>query len=505
MNYKLNKIKKYPSLKDSIILKAVKTIKSNKMIKNGDRILISISGGPDSVFLTYLFYLLRPVLNLTLSGFCLDHTTREGESTEDFIFVKKMCRELDIKFFGQKIDVKKHCRKKKVSFEKGARQIRIQKLEGISKKRGIDRIATGHNADDNIETFFMHLLRGAGTRGLTGIKPVSGRFIRPLIEIAGKDIVSYLDKKKISYCVDRTNVENIYFRNRIRNVLLPFIGRNFGSSFKKNVLRTLNILKEEEDFISRYSLERIKDIASVQKDRNDKKPVFIKIAVSKINKEELAIRRRIIISALEMIKGNPEDISFKNVDDILKICVPGGESRAVQPAEEVSVLKIGNYIYFFGIEYLRYFSGEFGKFLKEYTGVKKGRVPESKKIKLEIGKKVKLKNFNREVSTGILNYDRDSINFKKAKKNEAYMDYNKIKPPVMVKKWEKGDRFCPLGMDEEKKLQDFFVDSKIPLNFRKLVPVFVDREKIIWVGGYRIDNRVKITGDTTKILHMELF
>ena len=196
--------------RDKIIIKALKTIESYSMVKSRDRILISISGGPDSTFLTHLLYLMRPVLNLTLFGFCLDHMTRNGESTKDALFVEKLCRELDIELFRQKIDVQKWCRSNKFSFQEGARKIRMEKLLEISKENNIERIATGHNADDNIETFLMHLVRGAGARGLSGIKPVSRKFIRPLIDIFRKDIIAYLDNKKISYCVDSTNIENIY-------------------------------------------------------------------------------------------------------------------------------------------------------------------------------------------------------------------------------------------------------------------------------------------------------
>ncbi|MBC8389671.1 MAG: tRNA lysidine(34) synthetase TilS [Actinobacteria bacterium] len=487
--------------RDEIIIKALKTIESSSMIKSGDRILISISGGSDSTFLTHLLYLMRPVLNLILFGFCLDHMTRNGESEKDALFVEKLCRELDIELFRQKIDVQKWCRENKLSFQEGARKLRMEKLLEISKENNIERIATGHNADDNIETFLMHLVRGAGARGLSGIKPVSGKFIRPLIDIFRKDIIAYLDNKKISYCVDRTNIENIYLRNRVRNILIPFISKHFLESFKSNVLRSINILKDEDEFLREYSVVKLAEIASIEKSKISKYAALIKIPVLKIKGEARAVQRRIVLAAIEMINGTLENISFNNIDDILGICTSGGESKVIQPEEKIRVFKIGSYIYFVNVDYIRLLPDEFKQFLKS-----NGKVDTEKSGKeIKVGTKIKLKDFNLELSSELLKIGKDKIKFNEVKNTEAFLDYAKIKPPIKVRIWKRGDKFYPLGMQKEKKLQDFFINSKIPIHLRKLVPVFIDREKIIWVGKYRIDNRVRITEDTKEVLHLKLF
>ncbi len=502
MNFKIKDFKDRDFLEDEVILRVLKTVESNNMFSRGERILISVSGGPDSTFLTYFFYLLRPVLDLTLFGFCLDHMTRGGESTKDALFVEKMYKKLGIKLFKQKIDVEKWCKLNRISFEKGARELRIEKLMEISGENNIDKIATGHNADDNIETFLMHLLRGAGTRGLSGIKPVASKFIRPLIDISREDIVSYLAKRKISYCVDSTNVENIYFRNRIRNILIPFIEKYFGGSFKKSLLRSLFILKGEDDFLNEYSSRRIKEIASIKKDSDNKNTVLVKIPVPELNKESLAIQRRVVMSIIEMVNGDLEDISFKNIEDILKICVSGGESKSVQPSGNLRVLKIGSCLYFFNTGYLKLLPDEFKKFFSKDSIEEKS---ENKRITVKIGASIKLEEYNLTLSAGLLKYDADKMKLNNIRDNEAFMDYSKIKPPIIIKSREDGDKFYPLGMNREKKLQDFFVDNKIPVHLRGSIPVFIDREKIIWVGGCRIDDRVKVTASTVEVLHLKLF
>lgn len=504
-DFRIKEIKNGRFMQDKVILKALKTMESGKMIKRGDRILISISGGPDSTFLTHLLYLLRPHLNLTLFGFSLDHMTRSGESTADARFVKELCREMDIKLFEQKIDVAKWCTSNKLSFQEGARKIRIEKLIEISEKNRIDKIATGHNANDSIETFFINLMRGAGKGGLSGIKPVAGKFIRPLIEIPGEDILSYLNEKKISYCVDRTNAENIYSRNRIRNILIPFISRHFGESFKRNILRLAGILRDEDDFFRQYTAAIVKDIVMVECRGKDGKPAFIKIPILKIKDNKIAIQRRIIMQVLEMMAGNLKDISFKNIDDILKMCFPGGESKIIHPEGEIRVFKIGNYIYFAETSHIEILPDEFVRFLKYYEPVRTVDKKERKEKEVKIGEHLGLEDFNIELYSEILKNDSSRINLNEVPAMEAFLDYGRIKPPVKVRSRKKGDKFYPLGMDVIKKLKDFFIDSKIPVHLRRLVPVFTDEEKIIWVGGYRIDNRVKVTGSTREVLHLKLF
>jgi len=505
MSLEIKEVRKYGFADDSIILRVLKTIESWNMIKKGSRVLISISGGPDSTFLTSLFYLLRPALNLDIYGFCLDHMTRDGDSTKDSLFVKKMCGELDIKLFEKKVNVSEWCRSRNLSFQEGARLVRISNLLEISEKNNIDRIATGHNADDDIETFFINLFRGAGAKGLSGIKPVAGKFIRPLIEISRKDIESYLGKKKIAYCVDRTNVQNIYFRNRIRNILIPFISRNFGKSFKGNILKSLRILKGEDEFLSSYSLSRLKDIAYIKREGEAREPVFIEMPAEKIAQEDISVQRRIVLSAIGMVNGNLEDISFKNVEDVLKIIAPGGESKVIQPCKKVKVCKSGSMIFFVNMTCDKFFPDELRELLKKDSGTESVRMHAERVTEVKVGAKMELAEFSASLSTELLKYDKDKMALKDTGRTEAYIDYSKVSPPIKVRARKKGDKFYPLGMSGEKKLQDFFIDSKIPLHLRNTVPIFVDREKIIWVGKYRIDGRVKVTDSTREVVHLKLF
>ncbi len=485
----------------------LETARDFNMLRYGDSILVSISGGPDSTFLVHMLYGLKDEFNLTLYGFCLDHMTRNGRSALDAAFVKKLCKKLDIRLFSEKIDARKWCRANKLSFQAGARKLRSSRLKEILRKYNISKIAVGHNSDDNIETFLMRLIRGAGTRGLSGIKPVSGNIIRPLINTSREDIMQYLEGHDIQYCVDHTNLENVYFRNKVRNKLIPFIRENFFKNFRSSVLRSIGILRDEDDFLKKYSSKLLEEIARFSKSKDGKNIIYIKIPIEPILSSSVAIRRRIITSATEKILGHLEDISFKNISDVLLLLKTesGGENKWLQPMRSLRVLRINGFIHMVDLDHIK----ELPQEIKNYAfdGPRKGtglRILKCADQEIKVDGETGLKQFSMDLRSGMAGRDQKK-DYKEARDNQAFIDYDKVKLPVKVRSWEEGDRFYPLGAGGSKKLQDFFTDRKITVNKRVNVPVFYDREKIIWVGNQRIDHRVRITGKTKKILRMELF
>ena len=495
--------------KDKIVSSVIETIDCFNMLSTGDRVLISISGGPDSTFLAYVLHHLKPVLNLTLFGFHLDHMTRDSESGRDAVFVEDLCRRLDVELVKKKVDVKKWCRINKMTFQDGARKIRTKMLLETSKRCNADKIAVGHNADDNIETFLMHLIRGAGVRGLAGIKPAGGKFIRPLINTNREDIEEFLKKNNISYCIDRTNIESIYFRNKVRNILIPFIRENFLKAFKKNILKSIKLLRDEDDFIRDLAENKLDQIAYFKKNFNGKGTAVVKIPIKELVSLSDAIKRRVILCSIEKIKGDLENISFRNIEDILKISIIGGESKSIFVSEKVKAGKECEYIYIFDVDSIGNLSDGLQWLVKHED--EKDRDMEEVEKQVEIGKRKKYKEFNIELFSEILDINsigKKSSNFRRISNTgsmEVLLDYDRIKFPVKIRRWKKGDRFYPLGMHKEKKLHDFFIDCKIPRHFRKSVPIFQDEEKIIWVGGCRIDDRAKISSSTAKILSLKLF
>jgi len=498
------KISEYSPIDDHIINGVKEAIKQFNMITRGDSILIAISGGPDSVFLAHILCMLREELNLKLYGYSLDHSTRKGQSGRDMAFVIGFCKESDIRLFSEKIDAVKWCRDNKLSFQEGAGKLRKQRLYEISEEYNIDRIALGHNLDDNIETFLMRLIRGSGARGLSGIGPVNGKIIRPLINIYRKDIESCLKKMGISYCTDKTNLENKYFRNRIRNKLIPFIRDDFFKNFKASIRRSIEIFRDEDSFLRKYSLNRLEQIADFYRNTDI---IYIRIPIRALVLEPPAIQRRIIVCALGKILGDLKDISFKNIEDIIKLAnKKTGESKWLRPKKKVAAFKTEGSIHIINIDsasqlpdgIMSHVQERINSDIKDNEGTDAG--PEE--ILVKIGGQTLLSGFSMTVNSQII----DTIgDYKEGPASKIYLDYEKIASTIRVRRWEKGDRFCPLGIDGSKKLQDYFIDSKVAVNKRKNIPIFHDREKIIWVGNMGIDDRVKISSKTSKILCLELF
>jgi tRNA(Ile)-lysidine synthase len=468
-------------MKDSLLNKVLSTISRFRMLQKGDSVLISVSGGPDSVFLADALNQIKALYGLKLYCFHLDHKTRNGQSTKDAAFVRNFCSSIGLKLFSEEIDVKEWCRQNRLSFQDGARRLRLGLLNETAEKNGIKKISTGHTADDNAETFLMHLLRGSGLRGLSGIQPVNGLFIRPLLEIFHTDILDYLAENKIPYCSDKTNMENIYSRNKIRNVLIPFINNNFSKNFVKNLSGTIDIIRQEDAFIVDYGRKCLKKIAEISLEN-------IKIPLIKLRAYPESVIKHIMISAIEHVNGDSIDIRRENLADITSLCFSGNERKELLFAGGIAVIREGENLYISNIP--------------TKSTIRSAPVAD---IEIEIGSKQELEiagvKYLIEAFFGGSNF----LKGKNIKSSEAYLDFEKIRFPVKIDYWHKaGERFIPLGLKDFKKIQDYFTDLKVHYSKRPQVPLFYDLEKIIWVGNFRIDERAKIDGQTKKIFHIKI-
>lgn len=485
------------------VISAIETIKSLDMVNSGDRILISVSGGPDSVFLTHIFLMLKKELSLKLYGFSLDHSTRDGQSGEDLEFVSRMYKDLGIKLFTRKIDADKWCREHKLSFQEGARMIRAGCLEELAEEHNIDRIALGHNLDDNIETFFMRIIRGSGVRGLAGIRPVNGRIIRPLLNTPRQGIEDHLKANDIDFRVDSSNLEDKYIRNRIRNQLIPFIRKNFPGDLQTSLKRSMDILGKEDEFLKRYALDTLKEDAEIQAGSGSIEAIYVKLPIESIGKYHDGLKRRVIQAALELLLGNLEDISYKNIGDILGLSQPeNGENRWLRPSGSIVAARVGEYIHLVNTDYMEGLDPDIRSYIEERMSLEPEEKVPGKEREINIGGYTDLEGFDLILRSEISS---DPGNYSQLPDSIAVIDLDKVKPPIIVRNWKEGDRFYPLGMKGSKKLQDFFIDAKVPVNLRKKIPVFCDREKILWIGNMRMDSRIKITPTASQFLYLELF
>jgi tRNA(Ile)-lysidine synthase len=465
--------------------KVLQTVKKFDMLSLNDRVLIGISGGPDSVTLLNILLSFKKRYNLSLFLAHLDHMLRGKESDEDVNFVKNLAQELGIPCEIKSCHLTKITRKEHLALEEAARKYRYKFFLETARKFKTNKIALGHNADDQVETVLMRFLRGSGLEGLMGIPPVRGKIIRPLIECSRAEIEEYCKENKIEYRVDSSNKEVVYFRNKIRLELLPLLSKSYNKNIKDIMLRLRTIISEVSEYLNQETELFFKEVVRRES------PEMVIIDLKKITSLPLALKRRIIRKSIEVVKGNLYSISFRHSNEILKLTeYQLGEKEICLP-DNLIAKKIYNKIMIYK---------------KRISKDQKEEIPTPWEYDILIPGKTEIKSLGIKVEIKILD-STDIKSFfcftrKKLKgKFLEFIDYNKVKLPLKLRNRRSGDWFYPLKMEGLKKIKDFFIDNKIPKGYRDLIPILVDGEdQIIWVMGMRLDDRVKIKSDTKKVL-----
>jgi len=468
------------------------------MIDKGDRVLVSISGGPDSVLLIHTLDALKDRLGIQLFAFTLDHCTRGGESAKDVRFVERLCNEMQIELESRKIDVGRLCKEKGLNFQDGARITRIDLLNKIAKQKKIDKIATGHNLSDSIETFFINLFRGTGLKGLRGILPKKNKFIRPLIKLKKDEIEEALDEGGILYRTDKSNLEDLYLRNRIRNKLLPLLKKEYSGSIEKTISSMLDIIREDQDYLE----ETVKDISKdIAKDKDSLNRGFLVIDLERLSALHKAIKRRLILHMIGSLRKNTSDISKENIDAAVGLLDETIERKEISIFSDLILIKEGESLYLLDMRGKDSFPDDIKnlfldecntkEYVIDYRSLNKG-----KSLVIDMGKE--------RLTIRIVEAGKIKAILKGSDLENAYVDLEKIVFPIKIKKYTEGDSFIPYGMQGKKKLSDYFKDIKLPFSKRKTVKLLKDAEKMIWVIGFRIDERVKVDDNTKKVIAFKI-
>lgn len=301
-----------------------KTILSCCMIAQNDCVLVAVSGGPDSVALLYTLAALALKYGLGLGIVHLNHCLRGDESDGDEVFVINLGKKMGIPVYTRKTDILKEQVKSGRSLEETGRDVRYQFFSQIASAHGYNRIALGHNREDNAEMILINLLRGAGPTGLSGIPPVRENLIRPLFERSKKENISFLKEIGASFSIDRTNSENIYLRNKIRNRLIPEL-----TTYNPNIIDTLcrlgNILRTEDSWIEQLVSEYLAESVL------EEKPDHIALSVLKLRSLHHAAARRVIRRAIGLVKSDLRRISFKHIDSAMRLLETNGHASLDLP------------------------------------------------------------------------------------------------------------------------------------------------------------------------------
>ena len=465
--------------------KVQQTIRKFDMLSFNDRVLIGVSGGPDSVTLLNVLLSFKKRYSLSFFIAHLNHMLRGKESDEDVNFVKNLAQKLDLPCEVKSCNLTKISRKEHLTLEEAARKYRYKFYLESAKKFRANKIALGHNADDQVETVLMRFLRGSGLEGLMGVPPVRGKIIRPLIECSRAEVEEYCKENKIEYRVDSSNKEVVYFRNKIRLELLPLLSKGYNKNIKDTMLRLRSIISEVSEYLHQETELLFKEVARRES------PETVIIDLKKFTSLPLALKRRIIRKSIEVVKGNLYSISFKHNNEILKLTKYQLGEKEIYLPDNLMVKKIYNKLIIYK---------------KEISKEQTEEMPTHWEYDILIPGETEIRSLGIKFEIKILDSaDIKSSLYLAGKKSKGefleFIDYNKVKLPLKLRNRRSGDRFYPLKMKGLKKVKDFFIDNKIPKSYRNLIPILVDSEdKIIWIMGMRLDDRIKINSDTKKVL-----
>ena len=474
---------------DKLIQTVGKTIEAYDMLKSEDSVIIGVSGGPDSVGLLHILIALAPRFSLRLGIAHLNHCLRHVESDNDAKFVASLSKTLDLPCYIQKEDVRKYQVENKLSMEEAARQVRYTFLKNVAKRNGFNKIALGHHREDNAELVLMNLFRGSGPLGLSGIPPVrDNEIIRPLINSQRSEIIDFLKINRFEYTSDASNKDAKYLRNRIRHHLIP----QLKTSYNPNIIDTLNrltsIIRSEEEWIKDEINQLFKKIIVRRQDNH------VTLSVSKLKRIHIAQQRRIIRKAIQLSKGNLRRITFSHIDAVRKLFTSKSGTANLDLPDRIRVQSEGD---------LLIINKEKGV-LRDINV--KYRLPEKITFNYTIEKptSIFIKEINTHMAFSEMHYER-MPDFHRSGQRVAFVDKHRLRFPLTARNFKAGDRFRPMGMKGTQQVKKYFINKKVPIEERYRCPVLLSQEKIVWLVGHRIDESVKLTPSTRKVLKIELF
>ncbi|MEK7286918.1 MAG: tRNA lysidine(34) synthetase TilS [Nitrospirota bacterium] len=448
-----------------------------------DRIVVAVSGGADSVCLLHL--LRQGVSPDRLQVAHLNHGFR-AESVFEAEAVSSLCQSWGIACTIASRPVSQICLEKRFSKQEGARFVRYEFLREVAQSVGAKWIVLGHTADDQVETVLQHLLRGAGMAGLRGMPQSRSDgdtvIIRPMLSLTKADILSELSAAKVSFVEDPSNNDKRYVRNKIRHELIPVL-TSYNPAIKKVLLREAALLEEEGRFIETEVALVIQKIITAEEADT------ISFDLSRFLSLPLTLRRRVVRWGIQKVRGDLTGISFEAIERVLRRVFEQPESFILSLPRGIRISQQKTALTFF---------------VERPVRVEPLQKTASLAFEIPLASfENAIPQWGLEISTRV--ESRNAPLSFISNKDEAVFDLDQISSPVIIRQWVHGDRFVPFGMAGwHKKVHDFFIDLKIPKSKRNQVPLLVCPQGIIWVMGYRTDERFRVTDATKRLLWVKM-
>ncbi|MDY6918564.1 MAG: tRNA lysidine(34) synthetase TilS [Chloroflexota bacterium] len=452
-------------------------IRREALVQGDELLLVGVSGGADSVCLLHVLSSLREELNVELHVAHLDHMLRGADSTADAEYVRELARRLSVRCTVQRRDVEAYQRTHHMSLEEAARGVRYDFYCRLADWLGAKRIVLGHTRDDQVETILMHLIRGAGLAGLRGMKPLSQReceggpvlLVRPLLEVTRAQTQEYCQAQGLQPRCDASNYSPAFLRNRLRHELMPLL-QSYNHNIQDALLRMAGAAHADYSYIE-------EQVSMVWDRAVEEQPGALVVDAQFVTALHPSLRRHLLRQVLRRVEGDLTDIESVHVEKMMEalskpagkeLCLPRGVTLHVGYGTCTVTRLDGDTCPFAALR------GEYG---------------------LKVPGETMLPGWS---ARAWITTSRET-----AHGFAASVDLDECGTDLIVRARKAGERFRPLGMAEEKKLQDFMVDAKIPRAWRDRVPLVCSKEGIVWVVGWRIAHHARVTDSTRRVLHLE--
>ena len=443
-------------------------IREHDMLVPGDRVIIGLSGGADSVSLLMILSELKKELNIELFAVHVHHGLRGKEADRDSAYAQELSENLGVPFVCVHANVAEYARVNGVSEEEAGRHLRYRILEEQRLFRHAAKIAVAHHADDQVETVLYNLFRGSGLKGLGGMRPVRDAVIRPLLSVTRKEILAYLEEKEISYCEDSTNSGTDYIRNRLRHEIIPAVRERINEGAPSNILQAAKTAAAADACFERAA-RQILESGGIRERREDGGVISIGISADSLKQEESIVRQYVIRQMIGETYLSLKDIASAHVEEAEKLLfkpvgrriqLPDG-GYALRTYEELWIKK------------------EEKKLFSQSGGEETGITPVMTTFPYKKGQEIPKNRYTK------------------------WFDYDKINSALSVRYRETGD-YITLAGGGRKTVKSFMIDEKIPKEERDKILLAADGSHILWIIGYRISEYYKITDDTHTVLQIQI-
>jgi tRNA(Ile)-lysidine synthase len=463
----------------TILDRVASVIHCQNLMGENDRVIVAVSGGADSLALLHILEEID--LPLQLVAVYIDHGLRPQETGDEKKIIENCCVARQIPFESRPVDVHRLIAREKLSPEEAARILRYSALEKVRQEYSAKLIAVGHTADDQVEEFFIRLIRGSGSKGLSGMRAKNNNIVRPLLFATKTELVDYLSSRGVPWCQDSSNFDRQFLRNRVRLDLLPLLEKKFNANLRKTLLQNMDILAEEDQYLDAQTMDAYWRCVKISYSAaSDRKHPQLTINNEKITSLHPAIKRRVIEKSCRDMDIRP---TYERICTLIEYIEHGRNGSELHLENGVRAEKSADSVLF-------------------SRPLPKGQPRGSRRPAPSIRQLIpgtgtyQISGTNKEL---VLEQIPITAGEKK-EQGELHIDLSRISFPLLLRSFLPGEKFHPCGGPGRKKISRYFNEQKIPEKERPAWPILFCKEKVVALVGLQLDHNCRISGNTREIL-----